>query len=194
MRRQLSPESFIAVIDTETNWYDEVMSIGVVIADAATYEPVCHKYYVLEEEALNGGMFEAALYLPGIDVESENNRHDAMASISDFLLRQDVSGIFAYNAVFDCGHIPELSSFCWYDIMRLAAYRQHNRAIPSYANCCSTGRLRRGYGVEPMYRLLAGNPDYFETHNALCDAFDELKIMEMLGHPISEYEKTLING
>lgn len=192
--KNLSSESHIAVIDTETNWYDRIMSIGIVIADAATYEPLVYKYYVLEKEALRGGMFEAALFLSGLAMEPEITRHDAMTSVSDFLLAHDVCGIFAYNAVFDCGHMPELSSFHWYDIMRLAAYRQYNAVIPPYAECCNTGRLKRGYGVEPMYRLLANNPDYFETHNALYDALDELKIMQMLGHPIDTYEKTLING
>ena len=31
---------YFAVIDTETNWEDQVMSIGSVIADAETFQPV----------------------------------------------------------------------------------------------------------------------------------------------------------
>ncbi len=34
-----------AVIDTETNWADQVMSIGTVIADAA-FEPIEIKYHI----------------------------------------------------------------------------------------------------------------------------------------------------
>ena len=51
----------------------------------------------------------------------------------------------------------------------------------------SFGRLRHGYGVEPILRLLSGNSAYRETHNALQDALDELAIMELLGHPPAAY-------
>ena len=39
-----------AVIDTETNWRDEVMSIGVVVADSASKEKIDAKYYIIEPE------------------------------------------------------------------------------------------------------------------------------------------------
>ena len=71
--------------------------------------------------------------------------------------------------------------------MKLAAYRQYNHAIPDNAPICSTGRLKSGYGVGPILRLLSGNCGYSETHNALLDAIDELKIMTLLGHPIEKY-------
>ena len=37
-----------AVIDTETNWNDEVMSIGVVIADWETKEKAGSVYYIID--------------------------------------------------------------------------------------------------------------------------------------------------
>ena len=57
------------------------------------------------------------------------------------------------------------------------------------AECCSTGRLKRGYGVEAMLRLLSGSRTYRETHNAFHDAFDELEIMRLLAHPLDAYPK-----
>ena len=36
-----------AVIDTETNWSDQVMSIGIVIADEITFSPVDIRYYAI---------------------------------------------------------------------------------------------------------------------------------------------------
>ena len=45
-----------AVIDTETNWADQVMSIGTVIADEATFAPVAVKYHILPIECEIGGM------------------------------------------------------------------------------------------------------------------------------------------
>ena len=71
--------------------------------------------------------------------------------------------------------------------MRLAAYRQHNPKILETADLCSTGRLKRGYGVEPMLRLLSGNRGYHETHNAIFDALDELEIMRLLGRNLMDY-------
>ena len=71
--------------------------------------------------------------------------------------------------------------------MRLAAYRQYNPCICAGSDCYSTGRLKRGYGVEAMLRQLSGRCHYCETHNAIHDALDELKIMQLLHHPLDKY-------
>lgn len=72
--------------------------------------------------------------------------------------------------------------------MRLAAYRQYNRAIPNPADCYKTGKLKRGYGVENVLRMLSINEEYREIHNALLDALHELKIMQLLGCETREYD------
>ena len=110
-----------------------------------------------------------------------------MADLFGWLARHGVTSLFAYNAGFDRNHLPELRCFDWYDIMRIAIYRQHNPKIPACADCYSTGRMKRGYGVESMLRLLSGNCTYRETHNALFDALDELEIVRLLGLGIHEY-------
>ena len=46
-----------AVIDTETNWADQVMSIGTVIADADSFRPIEAKYHILPIECEIGGMY-----------------------------------------------------------------------------------------------------------------------------------------
>ena len=76
--------------------------------------------------------------------------------------------------------------------MRLAAYRQYNPAIPGSADCYKTGRLKRGYGVEDVLRMLRKNSKYSETHNAVLDAQDELEIMQLLGYEIKEYGIALV--
>ena len=176
----------IAVIDTETNWNDAVMSIGAVIADGTTFAPVESRYLVLDPEYRVGGIFDGALCLgaPGTVVCS---RREAVAELKRLFAAYGVRELFAYNAGFDRNHLPELRNYDWYDIMRIAAYRQTNPAIPQWAECCSTGRLKRGYGVEPMLRLLSGKSSYQETHNALDDALDELKIMALLRRPCCDY-------
>lgn len=180
---------YFAVIDTETNWADQVMSIGTVIADTASFQPVAAKYHILPEECEIGGMFYDALFLGTPVKPILCAREEATQDLSHWLTQCAVCSIFAYNAGFDRKHLPELGEFQWYDIMRLAAYRQHNPQIPACAECFSTGRMKRGYGVEAMLRLLSGNGTYRETHNALFDALDELKIMLLLKHRLEDYPK-----
>lgn len=178
--------AMIAVIDTETNWHDQVMSIGTVIAREEDLCPVEQHYHVLLPEYEIGGMYDGALCLDSPDTVL-CSRTEALSFLRERLRIHGVQRLFAYNASFDRNHLPELRHFEWYDIMRIAAYRQTNPAIPATADCCSTGRLKRGYGVEPMLRLLSGKGSYQETHNALDDALDELQIMRLLGHRACDY-------
>lgn len=180
--------SYFAVLDTETNWNDEVMSIGIVLADSANMKVVDSRYYILTPECEVGGMYSGVLELVRTVPTRYAMRDAAMREINHWLDEWKVGKLFAYNACFDRNHMPELSRFDWYDIMRIAAYRQHNLHIPDDAPCCRTGRLKSQYGVEPMTRLLSGNRNYSETHNALYDAEDELQIMKLLGLPLYRYE------
>ena len=154
------------VIDTETTWTDKVMSVGIVVADACDMRPVETKYYVLYPEYTFGGMYSYALGHKRAGKPTVCSRQDAM---------QDIARI--------------CSDFQWYDIMRLAAYVQYNPMIPHGAPLFSTGRLKSGYGVQSMLRILSGDNGYFETHNALLDALDELTIMRLLGHDADKYFK-----
>lgn len=176
----------IAVIDTETNWRDQVMSIGTVIVREENLCAVEQHYCVLTPEYQIGGMYDSALCpdAPGTVLCS---RAEALGFLRERLQTHGVRKLFAYNACFDRNHLPELRCYEWYDIMRIAAYRQTNPAIPVTADFCSTGRLKRGYGVEAMLRLLSGKTSYQETHNALDDALDELEIIRLLGHRVSDY-------
>jgi len=180
--------SRFAVIDTETTWGDAVMSIGTVIAESETFELIDKRYYILTPFKDHGGMYTHALYANNIKPDLECSRKKAMAELRQFIADHQVADMFAYNAVFDYRHLPELNHLAWYDIMKLAAYRQHNHRIPHHAECCGTGRLKRGYGVERIYRMLSQDLDYCELHNALTDAMDELVIMKMLNHEIGKYD------
>jgi len=179
--------SRFAIIDTETTWDDAVMSIGIVIADSVTFELVDKRYYILTPFKDHGGMYTDALYANDIKPDLECSRKKAMAALLHFLSDNGATAMFAYNAVFDCRHLPELNHLAWYDIMKVAAYRQHNPRIPDWAECCGTGRLKRGYGVESIYRMLSEELAYSELHNALTDAIDELMIMKLLDHDMDKY-------
>jgi len=177
-----------AVIDTETTWSDEVMSIGIVIADSYDNTAIDARYYIIDPVYRHGGMYSNVLNIIKKEQTIIANRKITINNIVFFLSQYNVKKILAYNAKFDFNHLPELRIFYWYDIMRIAAYNQYNKHIPSHIQCCKTGRIKKGYGVEPIYRMLSGNSRYCETHNALTDAIDELKIIEMLGYSIDTYE------
>ena len=180
---------YFAVIDTETNWKNKVMSIGVVIADEKSFKLMDELYFIFDPEYKTEGMFSSVLM---VNVKSKEDvivsRDIAMKRIISALERYDVKKLFAYNAAFDKGLLGELSSYEWFDIMRIAAYRQFNSKIPANTECCKTGKMKRCYGVEPMMQLLSGNNRYREVHNALCDSVDELTIMRLLGHSLDIYE------
>lgn len=179
-----------AVIDTETTWRDEVMSIGIAVSDFDSFALAAKRYYILTPYKDHGGMYADTLYVCKPDREC--SRAAAMKDLRGFLKSYDVTDIFAYNALFDHRHLSELQYLDWYDIMKLAAYRQYNPKIPQNADCCATGRLKSGYGVERIYRMLSGNTNYRERHNALTDAVDELEIMRMLKHGFAVYSNAKI--
>ena len=184
--------SKFAVIDTETTWGDAVMSIGIVIAESLTFKLIDKRYYILTPFKNHGGMYTCALYANNIKPDLECSREKAMNDLRRLLTDHDVATIFAYNAAFDYRHLPELRHLDWHDIMKLAAYRQHNPKIPSCAECYGTGRLKRGYGVESVYRMLSEDWAYSEMHNALTDAIVELEIMRLLNHELGRYALTKI--
>ena len=92
------------------------------------------------------------------------------------------------DASFDARCLPELHEYYWHDILKMAAYKQHNPAIPASAQCCGTGRLKSGYKVQDILCMF-GEDDYTELHNALTDAMDELRIMNYLKHSIKNYPR-----
>ncbi len=177
-----------AVIDVETNYNNQVMSIGMVISDWENIDVINKKYFILQDEYLVGGIYAdiaKKLETPTITT----TRRNAILEIKKFLNEYNIRTLFAYNAAFDCAALPELSHFDWYDIMQLAAYKQYNKKIPEDAEICNTGRLKKNYGVESILRMLSENDEYVETHHALVDAIDELEIIKLLGYGFEFYRK-----
>ena len=180
---------YFAVIDTETNWHDRVMSIGLVISEWNSFSVIDSLYFVFTPEYKVGGMFSSTL---DIDSSIICSRDAALVRIRNILEQYHVSDMFAYNARFDFSHLPEMSDVSWFDIMRLAAYKQFNKKIPYHVELCSTGRMKRNYGVESMVHMLTGNHLYCEMHNAVQDAKDELLIMKALGHLLDVYQENAV--
>lgn len=168
----------IAIIDTETNWDNEVMTLGLVIANQ-NLEIISQTYFIFTPQISRCGKYIEKVSLRKSDFK--NNRQNCMNKVNEILKENEVDSIFAYNGVFDKEHLTELKDYNWYDIMKVAAYKQYNPRLPQDAEFCKTGRLKKGYGVEDIYRMLSGNDKYEETHNAIIDAYDEVMVMRFIG-------------
>lgn len=181
-----------ALIDVETSFAGDVISIGVVISDDVSFKPRDFKYYRISEHENAHAMYAHALELEDFvfnpsEYEIKSTYHKTLGDIKQLLAAYGVKHLFAYNANFDKRQLPELGAYRWYDIIEKAAYKQFNKKIPNSSEFWGTGRLKRGYGVESIYRILSENDGYIETHNALIDALDELKIMEFLKYSLKNY-------
>lgn len=186
----------ICVIDTETNYEDEVISIGAAIVDASTYDVIDTLYVVVYPECLKPAMFSDELDIPGVNIDLKDSRSKCIKKIKELLNQYEIKNIFAYNACFDCYHLPELNHYNWYDIMKIAAYKQYNPSLIGHGYFYSTGRLMRGYGVENVLRLLKKKhhlKTYKEIHNAVNDAIDEAEVMKLLELDITVYDNALIH-
>lgn len=176
-----------AVIDVETNFDDKTVSIGILISDGR-FNILDGEYYLIKEEMNKPCMYSQALHIPH-DYDTSTTKYEkAIASIQSLLESHNISRIFAYNAHFDKKHLPELTNYKWYDIVKVAAYAQHNPFLPSDVDVHSSGRMKKGYKCEDMYRILSKKYKK-ELHNAILDAEDELSIMKMLGYNIDYYIK-----
>lgn len=105
-----------AVIDTETNWNDEVMSIGVLIANSRNFTRADSRYYILPKEEKVGGMYSRAMRKTTHEILT-GHRCDVVGDLRSVLDSNGVDDLLAYNASFDKRHLPELSDFSWRDIL-----------------------------------------------------------------------------
>ena len=179
--------SSFAVIDTETNHERDVMSIGILVADSSNFNRIDSRYYILPLELSKGGKYSDIVYHTS-HMHKKGSKVGVLKNLESWLDFHCVNDLYAYNAHFDKSLLPELNCYRWHDIMKIAANKNHNPFIPDDLPCRSNGNLKKGYGVESMLRLMY-DENYIETHIAIEDAMDELKIMKLLGHNIHYYPK-----
>ncbi|MHA0290599.1 hypothetical protein [Mesomycoplasma ovipneumoniae] len=182
----------IVVIDVETNYENEVFSVGVVIADSTDFQWFDKAYWIIENNWKVGGMYARNIWVPlPLEFREEINvvktRQEMIAQLIHFLKFYEVKNWFSYTT-FDFRHLPELhKSFEHNDISIFAKSKQFNKHIPLNAKLTKNGDLKRGWNAQDIYRLLTKDKCYIETHNALLDAMDELRIMELLDLDIETF-------
>ncbi|MHA0312333.1 hypothetical protein ACXYWI_03600 [Mesomycoplasma ovipneumoniae] len=188
----------IAVIDVETNYDNEVFSVGVVIADSADFQWFDKEYWIIENNLKVGGMYIHKTFTPlPLEFREEINvvktRQEMIAQLIHFLKSYEVKNWFSYTK-FDFRHLPELhKSFEHNDISIFAKSKQFNKHIPLNAEKTKKGDLKSGWNAQNIYRMLTKDQSYIETHNALLDAMDELRIMELLDLDIETFLNPDIN-
>lgn len=182
----------IVVIDVETNYQNEVFSIGVAIADSTNFKSIDKKYWIIKNNLKVGGMYARNILAPlPLEFREETifleTRKEMIVYLIKFLKYYEVKNWFSYTK-FDFRHLPELhKSFKHNDISIFAKNKQFNKYIPLNAETSKNGDLKRGWKAEDIYRMLTKDENYFETHNALLDAIDELRIMELLNLDIETF-------
>ncbi|MFU0909309.1 hypothetical protein [Mesomycoplasma ovipneumoniae] len=182
----------IAVIDIESNWARKIFSVGVVIADSTNFKLIDKKYWIIEKSWNVGGKYVDKTFTPlPLEFIEESiilqTRKEMIVRLINFLKSYKVKNWFSYTN-YDFKHLPELhKSFEYTDISIFAKNKQFNKHIPLNAETTKNGDLKKGWGVEKIYRMVTKNENYLETHNALLDAMDELRIMELLGLDIETF-------
>lgn len=176
--------SCFAIIDTETTYMERLMSIGVIIVDKETFRIKGRYYGIVDQKYRDHGYYDQALYI--ISPTHTGSEYTILSNIGEILVKEGIQTICSYNAAFDKKHLPGFSHFEWVDIMKTAAYVQYNPLIPENMEKCGTGRLKTGYGVEGIMQIIKGK-NYTETHNALCDAVDELTIMKAISTDLDTF-------
>ncbi|WP_341515770.1 AAA family ATPase [Mesomycoplasma ovipneumoniae] len=182
----------IAVIDVETNYDNEIFSVGVVIANSTNFQSIDKQYWIIENNLKAGGKYVHNVWFPlPFEFKEEaivvQTRKEMIVQLINFLEYYEVKNWFSYTS-FDFRHLPELhKSFKYNDISIFAKSKQFNKHIPLNAETSKNGDLKRGWNAENIYRMVTKNENYLETHNALLDAIDELRIMELLNLDIETF-------
>lgn len=163
------------------------MTVGAVVANE-DFEIQDMIYLMSFGAYMQGGLYKDRVYKTSL-CPNKMHTNEMIAQIRDFYDKNNCEMVFAYNASFDKKLITSLPQDQWYDILKIAAYKQFNPYLPEDEEYCGTGRLKKDYNAERLYKLLSGNAGYKEMHNAFQDACDELAIMRMMKVPLDVYKQ-----
>lgn len=211
--RVIPPEisNCVAVIDVETTWRDEVMSIGAVIVDTQDkYRILEIAYWLVTPFCYQPAMFSRAIDLSMVKersffykkgnrvldsvTEKEDSFEKCIAGLQALLDCHDVSSCFAYNGHFDKRHLLDIDGVAWFDLVvpftsyDLNPYISSQKIPPENLGVGKAGlRLVKEYSFFNIMRYIPGCKRYYETHNGCVDAFEEAMAMQMMKLPRDEY-------
>lgn len=183
----------IAVLDIETTYSDNIISVGVAIGYSNTFEKIDEKYFVFPEYLNEKALFTDRVYWVEAERITECPKAEGIKQIREFLDEHNIKKIYAFNAGFDYRHLPELHDYSWHDIMRVAKNPTLYDGLSDCVKFTSEG-LIKNCGAELVLRMLKKDDTYTELHNGLTDAIDELEIMRLLGVSIEVYDEVTLTS
>ena len=146
----IAREGGIGVIHKNMSIEEQARQVAIVkrAENGMIYDPVTIKRGSTVRDALAlmaeykiGGMFSMVLPVKGrAPKDLLFTRKIAMEKFKEAFEKYGVKDLFAYNGAFDKNLLNELASYRWFDIMKIAAYRQYNDKIPASIECCKTGK------------------------------------------------------
>ncbi len=176
----------IAIISVKTNSMGHAIAIGVAVIDANQWQLQQAQYYIISDELLCYYTYDN-IYLSHVYKSYFGKLGDVENHIRKTLTKYQITNIYAYNAQFVCKTCPGLHMYYWYDIMKIAAYKQYNSYLPSNIDYLDNGRIKYKYNIPHIMEYL--NISYFRyVDHALYDVLDELRIMKTLNININTYD------
>lgn len=180
---------FFAIIDTKTNYYGNAISIGVVVVNSH-FEIQQAQYYLIPEELIHDHNHKDDFDIIHVYKTYFGRLFDCENHIRTLMNQYNITNIYAYNAFYVKKSLPEMNNYNWFDIAKVATYKQYNHELPLDADYDENGQLLR-YAMKNVIELMMKT--YYKCVNhALYNALDELKIMKLIGLPIEKYSHTKI--
>jgi hypothetical protein len=192
----MAKTKLIAILDTETNMYDqEVFDIGVLIAD--TKGNIVGKFQWILDEVFRTKLFyenKRDLYLSYLDYYDHVKYVSVkrgLESLGQVLAHYKVKEVYAYNMAFDSRVIRKISQkygvanpLDGYDLQCLwlwscqafftkKSFRKFCETYPEYAK---TPKGNFKTSAEIAFAYLQNTPNFEEVHTALEDCYIEYEI------------------
>ena len=176
---------YVAIIDTKTNYLGNAISIGVAIVNAQ-FEIQQAQYYLIPEELMNEHASKDDYDIVHVYKTYYGRLFDCQNHIRTILNQYNITNIYAYNAFYVKQTLPEMNNYNWFDVARIATYKQYNHKIPINTKCDENGQLLR-YTLSNVMELMT-NGYYRYVNHALYNALDIIQLMKYIGLSIDKYE------
>lgn len=191
----------VAIVRAIDNLSGKCAALGIVVIDRDTLA-VTEKKYFLCSDCIGENIpidnlcpYELEIKETGEEI-TIIDRGDMEKAICGWLKDHDIHEFLFYGGGTDkrcLSPVIKDLGIGWFDVSYIAAYQQRNPRLQMLgmpANYFSgTGRLTCGYGLQDMYRMMTGSRTYERSYNAIEEAKDILVIINMIGVPLSAYEK-----
>ena len=182
----------IAILDAKTNFIDNIISIGVSIVNAKTFEVKTAEYFLIPEELIVDGLNNNNVNIHHIYKTYFGAQKDVENHIRKLLNQYGITNIYTFNGKFIYKQLTGLQNYHWYDIIKVAAHKQYNYKLPDNLMFNDQGRLLYKCNIKDLMEILTKTYFYYTNH-ALYDTLDIARIMKIVDLNINVYDCAKIN-